>query len=107
MDDADDLAALDHQKVGDFVADRLQRLGHQRVGLDHARAARHHRFDRRVEAEILAQVTAQVAVGDEAGQRAVGGEHADAAKTLRRHLDDRLRQRRADDDARDRRRPCA
>ena len=56
--------------------------------------------DRGVEREIGFQVTAQVAVGDDAGEPAAVLEHRDAAESLRRHLEDRLGHSRAGVDAR-------
>src|SRR5271165_6031782 len=90
MDDPDHLAALHHQKRRDLVADLLQRLGDERVRRDCAGLLGHYARDLGVEGEIRLQMTAQVAVGEDADEPVAVFEHRDAAEALRRHLDDRL-----------------
>ena len=89
--DSNHLATLDDQERLDFVADQLERLCDQRIGRDRAGAPGHDRADRRIEGEIRLQVTAQIAVSDDTGEAPPLFENRDAAETLRRHLDDRLR----------------
>ena len=72
----------------------LQRLACQLVGPDGFRRRRHDVLDRRLQ-QIDAHVAAQIAVGDDAGKLAVALDDGDAAETLGRHFDDRLRHQRA------------
>src|SRR5208282_4441800 len=90
MHDTDHLAALHHQKRRDLVADRFQRLGDERVRRDRAGLLGDYARDLGVEGKIRLQMTAQVAVGEDADEPAAVFEHRYAAEALRRHLDDRL-----------------
>ena len=68
----------------------LERFRDQRIRRDRAGARGHDGDRRRVEGEIGLEVTAQIAVGDDAGEPAAVLEHGDAAEALRGHFDDRL-----------------
>ena len=76
------------------AVEELQRLARQLVGPDGFRRRRHDDLDRRLQ-QIDPHVTAQIAVGDDAGELAVAVDHGDATETLGRHFDDRVRHRRA------------
>src|SRR3984885_921729 len=100
MYDPDDHAVLDDRKRGALAADLFQPLRHERVGADGARRAGHHVGDRRLERKVGLEVVAQVAVSDDADQRAAVVAGGDAAEALGAHLHDRFRHAGACGDAR-------
>ena len=84
MDEAHGPRLVHHQKRTDFPAFHdLERLGDERVGRDGFGRFRHDIFNRSTK-QIGCHVAAQIAIGDEARQCAIGLCHDHAAQPARR-----------------------
>src|SRR6185312_16045975 len=89
VDDADRLAALNDEQRGDArCVDQLERRRGEHAWLHCLRGARHD-VNGAAANEVLAHVTAQVAVRHDADELALGVDDAEAAEALLRHDDQR------------------
>ena len=88
--DADRPAGVGHDQGGDLRRiENFQRFAGKQVARNGFWIFRHHVVDQRRH-QIGAHVAAQVTVGDDADDRSARIDDADAAETLRRHLDQRV-----------------